>query len=129
MVQKLNYEFQGRSDCEVVVALYKYYGISFVSHLRGEFAICLYDEEREIFLAVRDRFGIKPLFWSVLGEGRELCVAAEMKALRPLGWRAEWNVGGIADGGVQIGAETVFKNVLKVYTCMPVLLHEIPWET
>ena len=125
MIDKINYEFQGRSDYEVVVALYKYYGLSFVSHLRGEFAICLYDEEREIFLAARDRFGIKPLFWTVL-EGRELCVAAEMKALRPLGWTAEWNVGAIADGGTQIGADTVFKNVLKVYICL--FTARYPWE-
>ena len=74
MAEKLDYIFQGRSDCEVVLALYKYYGLSFVSHLRGEFAICLYDSDREIFIAVRDRYGIKPLFWTVL-DG-ELLVAA-----------------------------------------------------
>lgn len=112
MVEKLAYEFQGKSDCEVVLALYQHYGLSFVSHLRGEFSICLYDSEREIFIAVRDRYGIKPLFWTVVNG--ELFVAAEMKAFVPLGWKPEWNVKGIVDGGFQIGAETVFKNVQKV---------------
>ena len=112
MVAKIDYQFRGRSDCELVLALYRYYGFSFLSHLRGEFAICLYDEERNVFIAVRDRLGIKPLFWT---ETRgELLVAAEIKALLPLGWRAEWDVKGIVDGGFQIGRGTIFKGVQKV---------------
>ena len=112
MVEKEDYQFQGRSDCELVLALYQCYGTAFVSHLRGEFALCLYDAERELFLAVRDRYGIKPLFWTVLD--RELLVAAEMKALRPLGWEPEWNVKAIVDGSFQIGQTTIFKDVQKV---------------
>lgn len=112
MIDKQSYEFQGRSDCELVLALYQYYGTSFVSHLRGEFALSLYDSQRDLFLAVRDRYGIKPLFWTVVGG--ELLVAAEMKALKPLGWKPEWNIKAIIDGSFQIGPTTIFKNVQKV---------------
>lgn len=39
--QKTNYQFKGRSDYEIVIALYQYYGVGFLAHLRGEFALCL----------------------------------------------------------------------------------------
>ena len=41
MQEKLQYEFQGTSDSELVLALYKYYGLSFLSQIRGEYSICL----------------------------------------------------------------------------------------
>ena len=112
MIEKLDYRFRGSSDCEVVLALYKYYGISFLSRLRGEFSICLYDSKRQLFIAIRDRYGIKPLFWTVQ-DGR-LLVAAEMKAFLPLGWAPEWHVRSIADAAFDIGAGTIFKGVQKV---------------
>jgi asparagine synthase (glutamine-hydrolysing) len=40
LVQKTGYKFRGRSDCEIVIALYLYYGVTFLSHLRGKFALC-----------------------------------------------------------------------------------------
>lgn len=112
MIEKENYQFQGRCDCELVLALYQHYGAAFVSELRGEFAFCLYDSERRTFLAVRDRYGVKPLFWTIVNG--ELLVAAEMKALIPLGLRPEWNVPAIIDGSCQIAPTTVLKNVQKV---------------
>lgn len=112
MEQKIDYRFQGTSDSELVLALYKYYGLSFLSHIRGEFSICLFDSERELFIAVRDRYGIKPLFWTV--QNGELLVAAEMKAFLPLGWRPEWDVRSIVGGDFQIGNSTIFKGVQKV---------------
>ena len=112
MIKKEDYQFQGRSDSELVLALYHHYGTAFVSELRGEFAFCWYDSERETFLAVRDRYGVKPLFWTILND--ELLVAAEMKALVPLGLRPEWNVPAIIDESCQIAPTTVLKNVQKV---------------
>lgn len=112
MVEKLHYRFQGTSDCELVLALYKYYGLSFLSHLRGEFSLCLYDSTQDTFIAARDRYGIKPLFWTVLGG--ELLIAAESKAFTALGWKPEWDVKGIVDGSYQMGSGTIFKGVRKV---------------
>lgn len=112
MERKLNYKFQGTSDCELVVALYQCYGLSFISHLRGEFSLCLFDSDRDLFIAVRDRYGIKPLFWTTLNG--ELLVAAEMKAFLPLGWKPEWDVKAIVGGDYQISNCTIFKDVQRV---------------
>ena len=112
MIEKQKYDFKGTSDCELVLALYKYYGLSFLSHLRGEFALVLYDAERQLFIAARDRYGIKPLFWTV--QDGQLLVAAEMKAFLPFGWKPEWDMRSVTDGGYQIGSATFFKDVQKV---------------
>ncbi|KAJ9609340.1 hypothetical protein H2200_005667 [Cladophialophora chaetospira] len=112
MEDAIDYKFQGTSDSELVLALYKHYGLSFLSHIRGEFSICLFDSDRELFIAVRDRYGIKPLFWTL--QNGELLVAAEMKAFLPLGWKPEWEVKSVVGGDFQIGSQTIFKNVQKV---------------
>lgn len=112
MEEKLDYQFQGTSDSELVLALYQYYGLSFLSKIRGEYSICLYDQERELFLAIRDRYGIKPLFWTI-NDG-ELLVAAEIKAFLPMGWKPEWDVKSIVGGDFQIASATIFRGVQKV---------------
>lgn len=110
--QKTDYKFKGRSDCEIVIALYKYYGLSFLSKLRGEFALCLYDAKKQLFIAGRDRYGIKPLFWTIQ-DGR-LLVAAEAKAFLALGWKPEWDVRSILDAGWNHDERTLFKGVAKI---------------
>lgn len=112
LISKTGYKFKGRSDCEIVIALYKHYGISFLSHLRGEFALCLYDSKTRFFIAARDRYGIKPLFWTI-AEGR-LLIAAETKAFLPLGWKPEWDVKSLLDGGWNHDERTLFQRVNKV---------------
>ena len=114
MEEKIDYKFQGTSDSELVLALYTHYGLSFLSHIRGEFSICLFDSERELFVAIRDRYGIKPLFWTI--QNGELLIAAEMKAFLPLGWKPEWDVKSIVGSDFQIGNQTIFKKVQKVRT-------------
>lgn len=112
ILSKMEYNFQGRSDCESVVALYQYYGLGFLSKLNGEYAICIYDSERKLLIAARDRSGVKPLYWTV-AEGK-LLVASEMKAFLPLGWKPEWDVGSLVDGGWNTDARTIFRGVRKV---------------
>ena len=57
--------FATKSDSELAIALYRRDGLSFVDELRGEFAIAMFDEAREELILVRDRFGIRPLFFHV----------------------------------------------------------------
>ena len=84
MVEKCGYQYKGGSDYELLLALHQHYGTSFMSHVRGEFALCLYNSQRELFIVVRDRYSIKPLFWTII-DG-EFLVAAGIKAFLPLGW-------------------------------------------
>ncbi|MCB2079266.1 MAG: asparagine synthetase B, partial [Novosphingobium sp.] len=61
------YEFNTKSDSEISLKLYHKHGLDFVEHLRGEFAFTIFDKEKQQLILVRDRFGIRPLFWH-LGE-------------------------------------------------------------
>ncbi len=57
------YEFNTKSDSEIALKLYHQHGLDFVEHLRGEFAFAIYDAEKERMILVRDRFGIRPLYY------------------------------------------------------------------
>ncbi|KAL2833871.1 hypothetical protein BDW59DRAFT_138237 [Aspergillus cavernicola] len=106
------YQFQGHSDCEIVLALYKHYGLGFLSHLRGEFAVVLWDAKRDIFIATRDRYGIKSLYYTIF-ENR-LLVATEMKQFLAYGWEPEWDVRSIYETGWVFDARTMFQGVKKI---------------
>jgi len=110
--EQAGWAFKGKSDCEIVIALYQIHGVSFLRHLRGEFALCLYDSRAKLFLCARDRYGIKPLFFSEV-KGN-LIIGAEIKALGPLGLDPEWDVQSIADKGYAHDQRTIFKGVQKV---------------
>jgi asparagine synthase (glutamine-hydrolysing) len=73
------HRFSTRSDTEVLVHLYEEHGPHFVERLRGMFAIALWDERKHQLVIARDRFGIKPLYYS-LSDGT-LSFASELKAL------------------------------------------------
>ena len=47
----------------MIVTLYQLLGLEFMSQLRGMFSLVLYDEITQELIAVRDRFGIKPLYY------------------------------------------------------------------
>ena len=77
---KTDYEFQTNSDCEIILALYKQSGSTFLDELRGMFAFVLYDAEQERYLAGRDHMGIIPMYWG-RDESGCLYFSSEMKAL------------------------------------------------
>ena len=57
------YKFKTKTDTEVILALYKEYGAESFSRLRGMFAFGLWDSHAQKLFLVRDRFGIKPLYY------------------------------------------------------------------
>ncbi|MDQ8202900.1 asparagine synthase (glutamine-hydrolyzing) [Pelagicoccus sp. SDUM812003] len=71
--------FRCKSDSEIALSLYRKYGLSFVDHLRGEFAFALYDKEQDQMIFVRDRFGIRPLFFH--NNGEMLVYGSEVKSV------------------------------------------------
>lgn len=82
-------KFVTDSDSEIALRLYEKVGGDFVHRLRGEFAVVIADQRRRCLLAVRDRYGIKPLYYTVLGG--DVYVASEIKALLALGVPARWD--------------------------------------
>jgi len=76
----LPYEFQTKSDCEVINALYLEKGNDFLNELNGIFAFVLYDNKDHSYLIGRDHIGIVPLYYGY-DELGEFYVASEMKAL------------------------------------------------
>lgn len=85
-LQGHGHRFYTHSDTEVLVHLYEHYGIDFVQHLNGQFAIALWDQHRRQLVLCRDRAGILPLFYAE--HDRCLLFASEIKALLPLLERA-----------------------------------------
>ena len=81
--------FTTESDSEIALHLYLREGMNLGRHLRGEFAALIADRRNDAMLAIRDRFGIKPLFYAV-HEG-DVYFASEVKALLALGVPARWN--------------------------------------
>jgi asparagine synthase (glutamine-hydrolysing) len=78
-----------RSDSEIALHLYEDFGTQCLHHLRGEYAFVLWDERTRKLIAVRDRYGIKPLFYA--RHGGVLYIASEMKALFAAGVPARWD--------------------------------------
>lgn len=78
-LQMEGHRFISKNDNEIVLPLYDKYGFSFVEKLRGEFAISLFDPEHKKLLLIRDRFGVKPLFYHI----HEGCLywGSEIKAI------------------------------------------------
>ncbi len=74
------YNFKTKSDCEVILALYKEKGAEFLDDLNGIFGFALYDSEKNEYLVARDHMGIIPLYmgWDANGT---FYVASELKAL------------------------------------------------
>ena len=77
------------SDSEIALHLYEDLGASVLEVLRGEFAFALWDDNNQVLLVARDRFGIKPVFYSQVGD--TIYVASEIKALFAAGLAARWD--------------------------------------
>src|SRR6185436_14631330 len=88
-LEEQGHKFSTRSDSEIALHLYEELGVHCLEHLRGEFALVLWDEKCGRLFAARDRFGIKPLYYAV-HEGT-LYLASEIKALIAMGVPARWS--------------------------------------
>ena len=112
------HSLRSRTDAEVLPHLYEQHGDAFVEHLRGMFAIALWDGRKQRLVLARDRFGKKPLYFRQ-PSANSLAFASELKALKALLPNAKWSVReqGVYDYlslGCVPQPETVFENVQQV---------------
>ena len=63
-LKSAGYSFSSKSDTEVILAAYDYWGEHCVSRFNGMWAIAIYDEQKKTVFCTRDRFGVKPLYYA-----------------------------------------------------------------
>ncbi len=108
--------FSSRSDTEVIVHAYEEWGDAFLDHLEGMFGFALWDQRSSRLLLVRDRLGIKPVYYSV--DNGRLIFSSEIKSLLVLpDTKAEIDEAGLLDHltlGYAVAPTTIFRGVKKL---------------
>lgn len=90
------YNFRSQTDTEVLLHGYRAWGIDgLLERIRGMFAIGLWDEDRSTLWLIRDRLGVKPLFWTE--HGGRLAFASTARALREAGLAGELDPAAVAE--------------------------------
>ncbi len=79
-LENIGYSFQSGSDCEILLPLWKEYGIEMFSMLDAEFALVLYEGKTGTWIAARDPIGIRPLYYGFDPRGN-IMFASEAKNL------------------------------------------------
>ncbi|MBT9538619.1 XrtA/PEP-CTERM system amidotransferase [Thiobacillus sp.] len=79
-LEALGHVFRTHSDTEVIVHAWEAWGEACVARFRGMFAFALWDRNQGTLFVVRDRFGVKPLYYAFLDSG-EFIFGSELKAL------------------------------------------------
>jgi asparagine synthase (glutamine-hydrolysing) len=124
-LQAHGHRFRTASDTETILYAYRQYGDACVEHFRGMFAIAIYDRPRRRLLLIRDRLGIKPLYYA--WDGARLVFASEVKPiLTALACRPAVHADVLdfyLSVGYVPGADTLFRNVRRLLPG-----HTLVWE-
>lgn len=107
--------FRTTSDTEVILQAYRKWGPDCVQHFRGMFAFALWDEAHQVLFCARDRFGIKPFYYTQVGD--VLYFASEAKALLPFQDHIETDIDGFTDYltfQFCLAGKTLFKNIREL---------------
>lgn len=76
---KEGYKFSTDGDCEVILKAYHKWGVDCVEYFKGMWAFAIYDEKKDILFCSRDRFGIKPFYYTV--QNSKFYFGSEIKQL------------------------------------------------
>jgi len=96
LLEPLGHHFAGSGDSEVILAAFAQWGAEAVRRFVGMFAIALWHKPTGQLHLLRDRLGVKPLFYR--WDGRVLCFGSELKALRAFsGWDAQIDADALND--------------------------------
>src|SRR5580704_8142308 len=107
--------FRTTSDTEVALRAYQQWGTDCVKHFRGMFAFSLWDEETQTLFCARDRFGVKPFYYTEV-DG-VFYFASEIKTLIPFLPSVETDLEGLKDYlcfQFCLGGKTLFKGVKEL---------------
>ncbi|HCU65313.1 MAG TPA: asparagine synthetase B [Rheinheimera sp.] len=80
-LQAKGYQFISQGDTETILHAWREWGVDCVHHLRGMFAIGIWDAKTQSLFLARDRLGVKPMFYSLL-PGNEFIFGSELKVLK-----------------------------------------------
>ena len=115
-LEQLGHRYHTKSDTETIVHAYEQWGDDAVDRFRGMFAFAIWDCRRRRLLLVRDRLGIKPLYWARVGS--ILLFGSEVKALLASGLLAsEANLAALPEllsTRYVAGTDTMFVGVHKL---------------
>ena len=110
------HRFHSTGDSEVLLTAFAEWGIAALQKLNGMFAFGIWDRQHKTLTLARDRFGVKPLYYTVV-DGAVL-FASEIKAFRGFpGFQARMNVGGLTEYLTFqnfFSDDTVFENVKRL---------------
>lgn len=109
------WDFNTNSDTETILASYETYNMDFFEHLRGMFSFALWDEKENKVLLARDRFGIKPFYYTVINN--MFIFASEIKALLPFLPEINIDETALTDYLVfqyTLGEKTLFKGIKQL---------------
>jgi asparagine synthase (glutamine-hydrolysing) len=107
--------FATRSDTEVILQGYKKWGLDCLSEFRGMFAFALWDETQQTLFCARDRFGIKPFYYTIV-DGL-FYFASEIKALLPFVPDIKTDLEGFKEYlsfQFCLGGKTLFRNIREL---------------
>ena len=117
--------FRTTSDTEVALRGYQRWGVDCVKRFGGMFAFSIWDEKTQTLFCARDRFGIKPLYYTEVGG--VLYFASEIKALLPFLPSVETDVDGLKDYlcfQFCLGGKTLFKGVKELPPAHTLTVHD-----
>lgn len=112
------YVFNSESDSEVLLAAFDKWGEACLNKLNGMWAFAIWDSQKKQLFVSRDRFGIKPFYYTVLDDGR-IAFASEMKALMPLMTKIEANKPLVSDRKRIVYYESTEECVIKGIKRLP----------
>jgi asparagine synthase (glutamine-hydrolysing) len=107
--------FNSRSDTEVILKLYEKKGIEFIHELNGDFAIAILDKRIGKMFLIRDRAGVKPLYYSAAGA--DFIFGSEIKAILASGIKPALNENEILNYFIfkyTPRSNTLYKNIFRV---------------
>jgi asparagine synthase (glutamine-hydrolysing) len=108
-------DLRSRSDTEVILRGYRKWGLDIFRRLRGMFSIAIWDEAEQKLVCARDPFGIKPFYFTTIGE--IFVFASEAKALLPFLSEIESDIDAIKDYltfQIVLDGKTLFKGIKEL---------------